>query len=97
MILKTNDIDEETEIKNKRQEHGKVYDIGLSILRPFFAYIVVMTHCYEHYHYLSNRWKVIYWKTERFFFPVRVFFIMSFYYSHKTLISSNSKRKFKDL
>ena len=52
-----------------------------------------MTHCYELYYYLSNRWKVIFWKTERFFFPVRVFFIMPFYYSHKTLISSNYKKK----
>ena len=92
MKIKTNRIDEIAKIKNKMKKQEKVYDIGLSILRPFFAYIVIMTHCYEHY-YLSLIWRAIFLKTERFFFPVRVFFIMSFYYSHKTLISSNYKKK----
>ena len=55
-----------------------------------------MTHCYN-YSYLPKRWKFIYIKTERFFFPVRVFFIMSIYYSYNTLINSDYKKKYERL
>ena len=93
MIVKLSRIIKKLKTGKKRPKQEKVYDIGLSILRPFFAYIVIMTHCYN-YNYLSKKWKVIYQKSERFFFPVRVLFIMSFYFSYKTIISSDYKKKY---
>ena len=72
------------------------FNIGLAILRPILALLVVITHFYN----INNAkyiWKLIYKRTFRFFFHVRTFFVMSFYFSYKTLVSNDYKKKFKRL
>ena len=83
------------EIKEEKTKPEKVYEIGLSILRPILALFVVMTHCYN-YNYVSKSIRILYNKSDSFLFPVRVFFIMSFYFSYKTLMSSDYKKNMKD-
>ena len=82
------------EIKEEKTKPEKVYEIGLSILRPILALFVVMTHCYN-YNYASKSIIILYHKSDSFLFPVRVFFIMSFYFSYKTLMSSDYKKKYE--
>lgn len=72
----------------------KYYFIGLAILRPILAFLVVVTHYYDA-KYAKGIWKLIYIKTERNFYHVRIFFIMSFYFSYKTLISNTPKKNSK--
>ncbi len=96
MLLRKNKGYKKLNKKRKQSKPEKTYDLGLLILRPILAYIVVMTHCYN-YSYLPIRWKFIYINTERFAFPVRVFFIMSIYFSYNTLINSDYKKKFERL
>ena len=96
MLVKNYKDYQELNKKIEKSKPEKTYDLGLLILRPILAYIVVMTHCYN-YSYLPIRWKFIYIKTERFAFPVRVFFIMSIYYSYNTLINSDYKKKYERL
>ena len=81
--------------KNKnKNEFG--FDIGLALLRPILAFFVIMTHCYK-YKYAKGLWKLLIIKTEKFFFHVPVFFLMSFYFSEKTLSSSQYTKKIKRL
>ena len=72
------------------------YDIGLAVLRPILSFLVVITHCYN-YNSATGKWKEIIIKINHFWFHVPTFFIMSFYFSYKTLISSNYKKKFERL
>ena len=72
------------------------YDIGLAVLRPILSFFVIVTHCYN-YDSANGKWKELIIKTNHFWFHVPTFFIMSFYFSYKTLISSNYKKKFERL
>jgi fucose 4-O-acetylase-like acetyltransferase len=75
-------------IKNEKP----IFDIGLAILRPILSFFVIMTHCYK-YSYATGLWKFLIFKTKKFYFHVPIFFLMSFYFSQKTLSSSNTKKK----
>ena len=70
----------------------KKFDIGLAILRTILSFFVIMTHCYC-YNYAMGLWKFLIFKTKRFYFHVPIFFLMSFYFSQKTLSSFNTKKK----
>ena len=70
------------------------FDIGLGILRPILAFTVILTHCYN-YNYARDIWALLGKKAKRFLFHVPTFFIISFYFSQKTLSSSNYKKKFE--
>jgi len=83
------ELERET-IKNEKY----IYDIGLAILRPILAFLVVMTHCYD-YNGQIGKWRKIIKKTNRFRYHVQIFFIISFYFSHKTLTSLNYKKLFE--
>lgn len=87
------DIKQLNTIKTK---NAFVFDIGLAILRPFLAFFVIITHCYN-YKYAKGLWKLLIRKTKRFFFHVPIFFLMSFYFSQKTISSSNYRKKFERL
>ena len=52
-----------------------------------------MTHCYKYKH-TKGLWKLIVSKTKRFFFHVPIFFLMSFYFSEKALLSSKYTKTF---
>lgn len=67
----------------------KYFDIGLSLLRVFICYFVIIAHCYNR----SNS-SIIFKKINSLFKThVLIFFIMGFYFSYKTIISSNPKQK----
>ena len=70
------------------------YDIGLSFLRPFLSFFVIMTHCYD-IPKNQKAWKRLYQKADRFLFHVPIFFLMSFYFSYKTIISRNYGKQLK--
>ena len=79
--------------KRKKEKTEFVFDIGLGILRLTLAFLVVISHCYN-FELATGIWKEIIKKTETVSFHVRVFFMMSFYFSYKTLVSSNYKKIF---
>jgi fucose 4-O-acetylase-like acetyltransferase len=71
-----------------------VFDIGLAVLRPILSFLVIMTHCYK----LKSKkglWKSISKRTKRFFFHVPIFFLMSFYFSQRSLSSSKYTKIFE--
>ena len=72
------------------------FDIGLAVLRPILSFFVIFTHCYDH-NSAYGKWKEIMIKANYFWFHVPTFFIISFYFTCKTLISSNYKKKFERL
>ena len=82
--------------KRKDKKNEPVFEIGLAILRPFLALFVVMTHCHN-YNLDTGKLRMIMIKTERLFFHVRIFMIMSFYFSYKSLASFDFFRKIKRL
>lgn len=70
-------------------DNKKNFDIGLAILRVFISYFVVIAHCYN-----SSNSSFIFKKINSLFKThVLIFFIMAFYFSYKTIISSNLKKK----
>ena len=72
-----------------------VFDIGLAVLRPILSFLVIMTHCYK----LKSKkglWKSISKRTKRFFFHVPIFFLMSFYFSQRSLSLQKSSKDLKD-
>ena len=71
-----------------------IYDIGLAILRPILAFFVIMTHCYD-YNGATGKWREIIIKANRLRYHVPTFFIISFYFSYKTLTSLNYKKIFE--
>ena len=77
--------------KKKQKNEGIEFNIGLAILRPILAFFVIITHFYNSY-LAKGYWKLIFIKTERLHFHVRIFFIMAFYFSYKTIISNDSKK-----
>ena len=84
-------------LKNRETKKEKYsYDIGLAILRPILAFFVIMTHHYK-FDEAKGKWKEIIINANYFNFHVPIFFIMSFYFSYNTLISSNYKKKFERL
>ena len=83
--------------KIKRFPNQKSYfDIGLAILRPILSFFVIMTHC--HNYKLDRGIFVLFLNLlHRFEFHVPIFFLMAFYFSHKTLISKDYKKKVERL
>ena len=73
MLLRKNKKYKKLNKKRKQSKPEKTYDLGLLILRPIFAYIVVMTHCYN-YSYLPIRWKFICKKNRKIFFSSKSIF-----------------------
>jgi hypothetical protein len=69
-----------------------LFDIGLGILRPILAFCVIISHCYNP-QYAIGKWKFFHGRTQNLYFHVPIFFIMAFYFSHKTFVSSNLKKK----
>ena len=69
----------------------KNFDIGIAFLRVILCFLVIIHHCYK-YESATPTWKIIIQKFEYFSFQVRTFFLMSFYYLYKTLLSFNCKR-----
>ena len=86
------------QIKERKEllKNEVLFDIGLGILRPILAFCVIISHTYNS-HYAFGKWKFFHRKTENLYFHVPTFFIMAFYFSHKTLISSNLKKKLERL
>lgn len=89
----------ESRIKNdsqleisKKEQVVLVFDIGLAILRSMLSFSVLMTHCFN-FNYLSGIWKIIIFRLRKLEFHVPIFFIMSFYFSYKTIVSSDFKKK----
>ena len=82
-------------LKNIPQKEEKfTFDIGVAILRPILSFLVITTHCYN-INNAKGKWKEISEKTDAFWFHIPTFFIISFYFTYKTLISSNYKKKFE--
>ena len=81
-------------IQDKKEVEFK---LGLAILRPILAFLVVMTHCYNDKKHPRGFWRILIRKTENFYFHVRTFCIMTFYFSYRTLISKDCKKKLKRL
>jgi fucose 4-O-acetylase-like acetyltransferase len=83
-------------ISNKKRKKTKIiyYDIGLSFLRPFLSFLVIMEHCYT-VQKTQGTWGRIYHNAARFNFHVPIFFLMSFYFSYKTIISRNYGKQLK--
>ena len=67
------------------------YDIGLAILRPILSFLVIMHHFHD-YSLDKGKFKLLFRTLHKFEFHVTVFFLMSFYFSHKTLISKDYKK-----
>ena len=86
------------QIKERKEILKKevLFDIGLGVLRPILAFCVVISHRYNS-HYAFGKWKYFHRKTENLYFHVPTFFIMAFYFSHKTFISSNLKKKIRKI
>ena len=82
--------------KTAKSKKENAYDIGLSILRPILEFTVIMTHFYD-YNKIPKSLKYISDQTQQFFFHVRVFFIISFYYSKNILISNDYKKQLERL
>lgn len=78
-----------------KKEEKFTFDIGVAILRPILAFLVIITHCYN-INNAKGKWKEIREKTDAFFFHIPTFFIISFYFTYKTLISSNYKKNLKE-
>ena len=51
-----------------------------------------MTHCYK-YNNAPKKLKQFYITIDKFLFHVPIFFLMSFYFSQKTIVSQNYKKK----
>ena len=81
--------------KKKNLKNDEVlFDFGLGILRPILALCVLISHCYNS-NYAFGKWKFLLTRTENLYFHVPIFFIMAFYFSHKTFVSSDLKKKFE--
>ena len=78
--------------KKKLKNDEVLFDFGLGVLRPILALCVLISHCYNS-HYAFGKWKFFLRRTENLYFHVPIFFIMAFYFSHKTFVSSNLKKK----
>ena len=72
------------------------YDIGLAILRPILSFLVIMHHFHD-YSLDKGKFKLFFRALHKFEFHVTIFFLMSFYFSHKTLISKDYKKKLERL
>ena len=92
ILIKKQKYDKLKSISTKKEIY--IYDIGLTILRPILAFLVIMTHCYD-YNGAIGKWREIFIKTDNLLYHVQIFFIISFYFSHKTLISLNYKKIFE--
>ena len=68
------------------------FDIGLGVLRAILSFLIVMSHCYDPINAVGY-WKLAFNKTEGCYFHVRTFFILSLYFSYKTLVSSDISKK----
>ena len=68
------------------------FDIGLGVIRPFLSFLVIVTHCYNK-HYLQGIWKILYINTEEIHFHIRIFIIISFYFSYNSIVSKEYKSK----
>jgi hypothetical protein len=79
-------------IKNPKKEFH--FNIGLAILRPILAFLVIVTHCYNHNLY-QGILKLLYINSQKIHFHIRIFIIISFYFSYNTLISNDYKKKLK--
>ena len=72
------------------------YDLGLAFLRPILSFLVIMHHFHK-YSLDTGIFKLFYERLINFTFHVPNFFIMAFYFSHKTLISKDYKKKLNRL
>lgn len=91
----------EIKLKNNNNNVNKKFfsfDIGLAILRPILSFSVVLTHCSKWY---EHKPKLFY---ERIFYDiiflalhVKIFFIISFFFSYRTFISNDYKKKLNRL
>ena len=79
-------------MKLKRRKNKNIiikkYNYGLGILKAILAFYVVRTHCFN-YSTLKN--KILRYLIRERKSHVPSFFIMSFYFMHKDLLSSNIK------
>ena len=88
-IKKTKNITKSTKLKKEFQ-----FDIGLGILRPILAFLVIMTHAYNPY-YARGNWRLIYVNTKKLHFHILDFIIIAFYFSYNTLVSNDYIKKLK--
>ena len=85
-----------SKLKIKKVKREPEFYIGLAFLRPILAFFVVMGHFYD-FSLARGYWNIFVMKSELFRFHVRVFFIMSFYLSYKTIVSNDLKKILKRL
>lgn len=85
-----------SKLKIKKVKRDPEFYIGLAFLRPILAFFVVMGHFYD-FSLARGNWNIFVMKSELFRFHVRVFFIMSFYLSYKTIVSNDLKKILKRL
>ena len=79
-----NDMNKNKILKNNQRE----FDIGLQILRVIISYFVIISHYYNEFN------STIIFRHIRALFGthVLVFFILAFYFSYSTIVSSNTSK-----
>ena len=75
---------------NFRSVNKKNIHLGFSILKNILAFYVIVSHCFN---YNSTKNKIILFIVKRRKIHVPSFFILSFYFNHNTLISSDTQKK----
>ena len=75
-------------LKNKNEY---ILEIGLAFLRVILSFNVILSHCCR---LNINRFIIIMYQKKYLYYHVRIFTIMSFYFSYKTFSSLNKSKIF---
>ena len=81
-------------LKKSKNDISKKYNYGLGLLKVILAYCVVCTH---HLNFKTIKNKILQYLFKERLCQVPAFFIMSFYFMYKDLLSSNIKAYLKRL
>lgn len=79
-----------TKKMNNDSIHFKQIHLGFSILKSLLAFNVIISHCFR---INTTKNKIILFICKRRRFHVPSFVILSFYFNHNTLISTDTKKK----
>ena len=81
-------------LEKKTAKNIKVYNYGLSILKSYLAFVVIVSHQFSR---RTTKNKIILTIDDNRKIHVPSFFIMSFYFTYHTLLSLNIKKLFSRL
>lgn len=81
-------------LEKKTAKNIKVYNYGLSILKSYLAFVVIVSHQFSR---RTTKNKIIITIDDNRKIHVPSFFIMSFYFTYHTLLSLNIKKLFSRL